>query len=116
MTTYLKDEIPERWHYRNNRCIPEILVVADDRWSLITKPHATAEGERTHEETFWQRGSHGYDHAVETMHAIFYARGPAFKKGISIPTLSNIHIYSLIAEILNLIQRLTAVSIRCGLC
>jgi|TARA_Y100000310_G_scaffold151244_1_gene150813 alkaline phosphatase D len=100
MTAYLGDEIPERWHYRHNRRIPEILVVADDGWSLITKPHATKEAERTHEETFWQRGSHGYDNAVEAMHAIFYAKGPAFKKGISIPTLSNIHIYPLIAEIL----------------
>jgi len=36
------------------------------------------------------------------MHAIFYATGPAFKKGYAAPELLNIDIYPLIAHILTL--------------
>ena len=36
------------------------------------------------------------------MQAIFYADGPAFKDNYDHPTFTNIHLYSLIAEILGL--------------
>jgi len=97
LTAYLKREIPERWHYRESSRIPEILLVADDGWIINTDPLT-----EVRETTPWTKGTHGYDNASQTMHAIFYAKGPAFKHGLSIPTLSNIHIYPLIAEILNL--------------
>ena len=47
-------------------------------------------------------GVHGYDPKYKDMHGIFYANGPAFKKGIVVPSLKNIHIYPLICEILEL--------------
>lgn len=36
------------------------------------------------------------------MHGIFYANGPAFKKGYAIPSVKNIHIYPLMCKILGL--------------
>jgi alkaline phosphatase D len=36
------------------------------------------------------------------MHAIFYAKGPAFKTGYKHPTFENINIYPLICHILNI--------------
>ena len=36
------------------------------------------------------------------MHGIFYANGPAFKKGYVVPSLKNIHIYPLMCKILGL--------------
>ena len=36
------------------------------------------------------------------MHGIFYANGPAFKKGYAVPSLKNIHIYPLMCKILGL--------------
>lgn len=47
-------------------------------------------------------GVHGYDPAIKEMHGIFYANGPAFKNGHTIPPTKNIHIYPLICEILGL--------------
>ncbi|MDO6391363.1 ectonucleotide pyrophosphatase/phosphodiesterase [Pontibacter sp. BT731] len=48
-------------------------------------------------------GQHGYDATkVKEMHAVFYAWGPAFKKGIKIETFENVDVYPLIAEILGL--------------
>ena len=47
-------------------------------------------------------GVHGYDPKYKDMHGIFYANGPAFKKGFIIPSVKNIHIYPLMCKILGL--------------
>ena len=47
-------------------------------------------------------GSHGFDPKYKDMHGIFYANGPAFKKGYVIPSIKNIHIYPLMCKILGL--------------
>lgn len=45
-------------------------------------------------------GVHGFDSENKDMHGIFYANGPAFKKGYTIHSFQNIDIYPLICEIL----------------
>lgn len=45
-------------------------------------------------------GVHGFDSENKDMHGIFYANGPAFKKGYTIPSFQNIDIYPLICEVL----------------
>ena len=46
---------------------------------------------------------HGYDVArMPEMRGIFYAAGPDLKAGLTIEEFQNIHIYPLIAHILNL--------------
>ena len=47
-------------------------------------------------------GVHGYNPKYKDMHGIFYANGPAFKKGYVLPPLKNIHIYPLMCKILGL--------------
>ncbi len=47
-------------------------------------------------------GEHGFDPALKDLHGIFYANGPAFKKGHTIPSIKNIHVYPLMCEILGL--------------
>ncbi len=47
-------------------------------------------------------GVHGYDTKYKEMHGIFYANGPAFKKGYEVPSIKNIHIYPLVCKILGL--------------
>ncbi len=47
-------------------------------------------------------GVHGYDPALKEMHGIFYAKGPALKKGYTIPSIKNIHVYPLMCKILGL--------------
>jgi predicted AlkP superfamily pyrophosphatase or phosphodiesterase len=48
------------------------------------------------------KGKHGYDPSIPDMRASFQAWGPAFKPGVSIGGFENIHVYPLIAEILQL--------------
>jgi len=47
-------------------------------------------------------GVHGYDPNYKDMHGIFYANGPAFKKGFTTSSVKNIHVYPIMCEILDL--------------
>ncbi len=51
---------------------------------------------------FKQGGEHGFNPEFPEMHAIFYASGPNFKKGLSIPSFRNVHVYPLVCRILGL--------------
>lgn len=37
MTAYLKKDIPDRLHYRNNERIPPIILIADEGWTIVEK-------------------------------------------------------------------------------
>lgn len=47
-------------------------------------------------------GEHGFNPAIKEMHGIFYAAGPALKKGLRIPPFTNVHIYPLMCRILGI--------------
>ncbi len=93
LRAYRKNEVPPRWHYGTNPRIGEVVVVADSSWSIGTRPDGSG----------IRGGAHGYDNANTDMHAIFYASGPAFKKGYTFDQLNNTDIYNLICKILKLI-------------
>jgi predicted AlkP superfamily pyrophosphatase or phosphodiesterase len=92
LKAYDKSEVPARLHYGTNPRIQEIVVIADSSWSIGTRPDGSS----------YMGGAHGYDNANSDMHAIFYAAGPAFKKGYSFSQLNNIDIYNLICRILKI--------------
>ena len=89
---YWKRDIPERWHYRDHERIPDVLIVAEEGWTLMPMGHGTG----------MPKGDHGYDNELTSMQAIFVADGPAFKSGYSREIFDNIHIYPLLAHILGL--------------
>ena len=47
-------------------------------------------------------GVHGFDPEYKDMQGIFYANGPDFKKGYSIPTIKNVNVYPLMCALLGL--------------
>lgn len=96
LTVYRKGETPPRWHYRENPRIPPILAVAEEGWLVST--HARRGARRRSVE----RGTHGYDPELPSMHALFIARGPAFRRGATVPPFTNIHLYRLMTHILGL--------------
>ena len=89
---YWKSNIPKRFHYRNNIRIPDLLIVANEGWSLMPLGHGSSS----------PKGSHGYDNQLDNMKAIFIANGPSFKSGYARDEFENIHIYPLIAHILGI--------------
>jgi predicted AlkP superfamily pyrophosphatase or phosphodiesterase len=92
LKAYDKMEIPARLHYGTNPRIQDIVVVADSSWSIGTRPDGSS----------YHGGAHGYDNANSDMYAVFYAAGPAFKKGYSFSQLNNTDIYNLICRILKI--------------
>jgi len=87
---YLKEKIPARYRYANNRRITPIIVVADEGWSF------------TKNEVTWSGGAHGYDNEAFNMTAILLGKGPQLEKSLTGALLENIHLYSLMCSLLNL--------------
>lgn len=85
-------KVPERLHYGTNPRTLDVILVADSAWSVGWREDAGR----------FDGGAHGYDNDNKDMHAIFYAKGPDFKKGHIHPTFNNVDIYPLIAHILGL--------------
>ncbi len=84
-------EVPKRLHYGTNPRVHDFVIEAEKGWSLVSK-----------ESTHIKGGTHGYDNNEKDMHAIFYAKGPAFKVNKRVKTFQNVSVYPLIANILGL--------------
>ena len=92
LTVYLREEIPEHLHYKNNRRVPEILAIADEGFII----------KQRREHTNHTIGNHGYFNDYKSMHGIFIAAGPAFRKNYLSTTFSNIHLYELLCKVLRI--------------
>ena len=89
--TYLKEEIPEEFHYSHNRRVMPIFIVAEEGWT-ITKNKSKIDS----------HGNHGYSNQFPDMHPFFLAQGPAFKEGFVSEPFENVNIYSLMCHILGI--------------
>lgn len=91
---YLAANTPARWHYnkKNDRFnrIGDILLVAN-------LPKVFKMGRRS-----LPAATHGYDPVNPLMHATFYAWGPNLKTNLKIRGFENIHVFPLMANILQL--------------
>ncbi|CAM4530098.1 unnamed protein product [Lepidochelys olivacea] len=90
MKVYLKEEIPDRFHYHHNKRIQPIILVADEGWTIVQSG------------SFRKLGDHGYDNALPSMHPFLAAHGPAFHKGYKQNTINNVDIYPMMCHILRL--------------
>ncbi|MDX1586410.1 MAG: alkaline phosphatase family protein, partial [Balneolaceae bacterium] len=91
---YRKEGLPERWHLKQSRRVPEIIMVADLGYTILD------EGYKERFLNNLPAATHGYDNEAKAMHAFFAAKGPAFKKGVTISEFSNVHIYELMNHLL----------------
>lgn len=91
---YLREEIPSKWYYDKTEDwfdrIGDILIVPQYPKILSTwSGHVDV-------------GAHGFDPSIKEMHASFYAWGPQFKKGKTIDSFENVHIYPMVCRLLGL--------------
>lgn len=84
-------EVPKRLHYGTNPRVHDFVIEAKKGYSLAKDKSQNIKG-----------GTHGYDNKEKDMHAIFYAKGPAFKVDKEVKTFQNVSVYPLIAHILGL--------------
>ena len=93
---YMKDEIPEYFHFSKNPFILPIIVIAETGWTLVTNEYF----KRTR--SYSIHGEHGFDNHHLDMHGIFIAKGPAFRSGYKTGTLWNVDVYPLLCKIFNI--------------
>lgn len=91
---YLREEMPDRFRFRNHRRIPEIVMIADLSWTITTR-------------SFYERrgllaGMHGYDHEEPEMQAFFLAAGPGFRVGAEAGVLQTVDLYELMCRLLGI--------------
>ena len=92
---YLRAEVPEQHHFREDPRIGDIVIIMEEPWMLLASPPVlNLLRER------W--GNHGWDPALPSMHAIFIIAGPDIPAGVSIPFVNNIDVYPLMTELLGL--------------
>jgi len=97
MSAFLKDSIPSRWHYRSNRRVAPVVLVADEGWTISSRKDQRTWGRRS------TGGNHGYDNQSSSMRAIFIAHGPQFKAGKVVGPFENIQIYNLLCSLLQIV-------------
>jgi predicted AlkP superfamily pyrophosphatase or phosphodiesterase len=96
LQVYRKGELPARLHYNSGARVTPIVAIADEGWSIGTRSEL-AKMPREH-----ATGAHGYDNAVPSMGALFVSAGPAFRRGVTVPPFTNVHVYPLLAALLRL--------------
>ena len=98
LRVYRRAQTPASWHYRDHKRIPPIVGVVDEGWEIVRGTVADLAKQKVSP----QRGSHGYEPSARSMHGIFIAAGPAFKRGVVMPSFENVHIYNALAGALQI--------------
>lgn len=94
---YLRENIPEEYHYRDHRRIPPVILIADEGWHITR--HKGLDNLLALRP---MKGAHGFDPQAPSMGATFIAEGPAFRKGVVLPPFENVHIYNLLCAVMGL--------------
>uniref|UniRef100_A0A8C7YK71 Ectonucleotide pyrophosphatase/phosphodiesterase 2 n=1 Tax=Oryzias sinensis TaxID=183150 RepID=A0A8C7YK71_9TELE len=89
---YLKQHLPKRLHYANNRRIEDVHLLVDRRWHVA----------RYEPKHCGFSGDHGYDNKINSMQTIFLGYGPAFKFKMKVPVFENIELYNVMCDLLGL--------------
>ncbi len=88
---YRVEDLPARFRITDNPRNPPVWIVPDEGWEIYFRSRF-----ELFRETF-NRGDHGYDPALPSMHGILIAHGPSFRDdGTVIEAAENIHIYNLL--------------------
>lgn len=89
---YRAADLPAHLKLRDNPRISPVWILPDEGW----RAELRAVAERPRKSGIPLQGDHGYDPSLTTMRGLFIAVGPAFKRGVQIPEVENIHIYNLL--------------------
>ncbi|KAH9520355.1 Ectonucleotide pyrophosphatase/phosphodiesterase member 5 [Bulinus truncatus] len=91
----LKEDIPERFHLKNNKRVMPVFAYADEGWLITTNA--------TKRRAVKYYGDHGYDNDLLSMKPLFIASGPDFKTGGQrVEPIQSVDIYPLICHLLDI--------------
>jgi predicted AlkP superfamily pyrophosphatase or phosphodiesterase len=90
---WLPGETPAHWHVTGGSLFPDVIVQADPHQAVLSSEDRKSK---------LLRGSHGWDPSFKDMHGMFLAAGPRLPKGKTIGTISNLDVYPMMLEILEI--------------
>uniref|UniRef100_A0A672HGE2 Ectonucleotide pyrophosphatase/phosphodiesterase 1 n=1 Tax=Salarias fasciatus TaxID=181472 RepID=A0A672HGE2_SALFA len=90
MRPYLKENLPKRLHFANNKRIERGHLYMKAGWQAAIKEIKYCSG-----------GFHGSDNVFANMQAIFIGYGPAFKVKTVVPPFENIELYNVMCDQIN---------------
>ncbi|XP_063155695.1 ectonucleotide pyrophosphatase/phosphodiesterase family member 2 isoform X4 [Candoia aspera] len=96
---YLKQYLPKRLHYANNRRIEDIHLLVERRWHVAKRP---GDMFKKISGKCYFHGDHGYDNKINSMQTVFLGYGPSFKYKTKVPPFENIELYNLMCDLLGL--------------
>lgn len=93
MKVYYRENLPPELNFTASRRIAPIVAIADEGyWITGTKNYSAKT----------LNGNHGFPNQLESMRAIFLARGPDFKKNVKMGSFENTDVYSLLCRLINI--------------
>ncbi|ORY60504.1 type I phosphodiesterase/nucleotide pyrophosphatase [Pseudomassariella vexata] len=97
---YLKENMPERYHFSKNDRIAPLWIIPKTGWAVVTREEFDIEEANAKGLVYHPRGLHGYDHEHPLMRAIFIARGPAFphQPNSRVEPFQNIEVYNMLCD------------------
>lgn len=98
---YRAEDLPAHLQLKGNPRIAPVWVLPEAGWHLALRS-AVDRTRLTYHEAGYLQGDHGYDPRLPGMHGILIAHGPAFRQGVRIPALENIHVYNLMCAVVGL--------------
>lgn len=95
-TAYRREDLPSHFHISSNPRNPPVWIVPDEGWEVYFRSYFNLYRDK------FNRGDHGYDPALPSMHGIFIASGPSFRQGVVTGPVENIYVYNLLCAALGL--------------
>uniref|UniRef100_A0A3Q3KHY6 ENPP1-3/EXOG-like endonuclease/phosphodiesterase domain-containing protein n=1 Tax=Monopterus albus TaxID=43700 RepID=A0A3Q3KHY6_MONAL len=93
MKPYLKENLPKRMHFANNKRIERGHLYMKPGWQAALNPR---------EIKYCSGGFHGSDNLFTNMQAIFIGYGSGFKNNTVVPPFENIELYNLLCDLLGI--------------
>ncbi|XP_034555534.1 ectonucleotide pyrophosphatase/phosphodiesterase family member 1 [Notolabrus celidotus] len=93
MRPYLKEDLPKRMHFANNKRIERGHLYMEEGWQAALNRK---------ELKYCTGGFHGSDNLFTNMQAIFIGYGPGFKEKTVVPPFENIEVYNLMCDLLGI--------------
>lgn len=98
---YLAEDLPARFRLRGTARLAPVWVLPDAGWHIGTRANRDRNRVR-YPEKGYLGGDHGYDPELPDMHGLLIAHGPAFRRGVEVAAVENIHLYNLLCAVLGL--------------
>ncbi|KAI9492102.1 alkaline-phosphatase-like protein [Zychaea mexicana] len=100
---YLRENVPERFHYSENDRIAPIVTIPDVGYAIISHSDYDIHSGKDYR----PRGIHGYDNMAPEMRAIFMAKGPRVEQlypqpGTVVAPFFNVEVYGFLTQLLHL--------------